>query len=120
MSFERDFLAWMNQTVTYNAYTGLSTDGYSARTYSTDSRSIAARIEMVRRIVKGAEGRDAVSNTTVLTPPYDTSSCSLAITVADKITLPSGFLASGSSTNPIIFVEPHYDEDGLHHFEVLL
>jgi hypothetical protein len=94
-----------------------TTGGYAQRVYNTAS-TFKARIEFLQRLVKDANGRDVVSNTRIFTPMYDADgSTSATITVSDRITLPSHFIPRQP---PIISVEPHYDHEGPHHYEVYL
>ena len=121
MSFELEYEDWFYNSVTLQRFSGLSTDGYGARTYST-AQTVRARVEQVRRLVRDNEGKEVVSNTTVYIPPYDasTSAPSITVSASDKITLPSGYLSAGSSQPPIISVERCDDEEVTHHFEVFL
>lgn len=119
MTFDRDFLEFMDDTITVEALTtALSTDGYAVRSYGAAS-SMKARIEQKRRLVKDAAGREIVSNTTVYVPPYDssTSQTTVAISASDRITLSTGYVPR---TPPIIYVERHNDDDGRHHQVVYL
>lgn len=123
MSFDAEFLSMFPQTVTWTPISGLSTDGYGVMTYSTSgTKTLQARIEQKRRLVRDAVGREVVSSTTVFVPPYDNSTgqTAVVISVSDRITLPSGFLSAGSSTPPIIAVEREQDDVGDHHFAVYM
>jgi len=58
-----------------------------------------------------------VSQTALYLKPTDLAGNPVAIGKADQITLPAGFVPA---TPPLISVQPHYDEAGLHHLEVRL
>lgn len=120
MTFDRQFLDMMPQTVTVTAFSALSSDGLGAQSYSS-GRSVRARIEQKRKLVRDAGGREVTSETTVYTPPYDTAStAALVINPMDQLTLPSGFLVAGSSAPPIINVERGQDENAEYGFAVYL
>ena len=113
MAFDRLFLGPMIHEIVVDHYS--ATDGYGKRTYATAS-TFQARIEFKKRIVKDAQSRDIVSNTLLLVAPYDVDgSTSATIGASDKVTLPVSFTPR---TPPIISVEPHYDHEGFHHWEV--
>jgi len=126
MSFERDFFEMMPETVSYRAYSSLSTDGYASKVYSpaaTDTaKSVRARVEPHKTIVKDVNGREVVSSIRVFLAPWSTAGTSDSINVgpSDLITLPSGFLLAGSSAPPIIAAYRTQDEGGMHHNEVLI
>jgi hypothetical protein len=122
VSFERDFLAFMPFTLTYQAYSGISTDGYGARTYSTGTKSVRCRIEPHRQIVKDVQSREVTTSFRISTAPYSTvsSTDTVTITALDKITLPTGFLVAGSCSPQIISAYLCQDEAGLHHNEVVI
>ena len=120
MSFERDFLAFMPQSVTYHPYSSISTDGYASPSYGT-SKTVKARIQGVRADMRGVSSREIVGATfRVYMAPWSTSGTSDTVTVTalDKITLPTGFLVAGSCSPPIIKAYPCQDEEGHHHNEV--
>lgn len=113
MSFDRDFLGPMIHEIVVDHWS--ATTAYGVKTYSTAS-TFQARIEFKRRILKDAQARDVISNTCIFAPPFDTDgSTSATIGISDKITLPATF---SPRTPPIISVEPHYDHEGFHHWEV--
>lgn len=116
MSLDSQFKAPMIHTIVVDHYSSMSTSGYGVRTYSTAS-TFKARIEFKRRTVKDSQQRDIISNTTIFTPTVDKDGTSATIGNSDKITLPVAF---SPRTPPIISVEPHYDHEGLHHYEILV
>ena len=120
MSFDRGFLSMMPQTVTWAAFSSLSTDGNGTRTYST-GRSVKARVQQKRQLVRDLTGREVVSQTVVYMAPFDTSDATITtIGPSDKLTLPSGFTATGSTAPRIISVDRVQDATGNHHFRVYL
>lgn len=126
MTFERDFLDWMTREVVIQPLSSLSTDGYGVRTYTSTSGLVATkcRIERKTTLVRLIDGREVTSTTVLICPPFagNTSSSGglIAPTVSSRITLPTGILVSGSSQPPILAVEPHDDESGIHHWEIYL
>ena len=116
MGFDRDLLDLMPSTISVNALSTYSTDGYGVRTYSTTTVSVRAHIEFKRQLVKDLTGRDVMSTTMVYTPPYDTSTGQTAVTInaSDKITLPTAYTMASTvaATPPIINVERLDDESG--------
>lgn len=125
MSFDRDFLGMMPQTLTYQAYVSISTDGYGSLYYGSTSgaKSVLGRIQAVRTDIRSATSREVVPATfKLLLAPWSTAGTSDTVTVSplDKITLPSGFLVAGSCAPPILKAYPVQDESGHHHNEVWL
>jgi hypothetical protein len=117
VSLDPQLKALMIHTITVEHYSGMAGTGYASRVYSTSS-TFKARVEFKSRLVKGKDMKDAVSNTTVFTPMHDVNgSTSATIGLSDRITLPAQFTPR---TPPIIAVQPHYDHEGPHHYEVLL
>ena len=117
MALDLQLEALMIHRVIVDHFTGLSTDGYGVRTYDTSS-TFKARIEFKSRITKDKDMKDAVSTTTIFTPPYDTAGSTAAVIgLSDRVTLPTQFFPRKP---PIINVEPHYDHEGPHHIEVYL
>ena len=122
MSFDRDFLNMLPETVSYYPYSSISTDGYGAREYG-DARSVKARIQAEREDVQSPTGREVVPTTfKLLMAPYSTAGTSdtVRVSVLDMIVLPTSFLVAGSSNPPIVKAYPVTDESGLHHNEVWL
>ena len=118
MSFSREMLAMMPRTITVNAFSSLSTDGYGVRTYSTDSKSVKCYIEdktvLVRDPVNGGE---TVSTRQLYCAPYDTSTSgpvTIRIQISDKVTLPSGF----NPQTPLVINVVHYDDRGGYYAQV--
>lgn len=114
MALDRQFLGPMIHEIVVEHWS--ATDAYGRRTYATAS-TFQARIEFMNRVVKDAQARDVISKTRLFTPMYDVDGTTATIGISDRITLPSGFTPQ---TPPIISVEPHYDHEGPHHFEVYL
>ena len=77
---------------------------------------VVARLHKgLQGLVKSKDMKDQLSNTTVFTPMYDVNGTSARIDLEDRINMPAGFFPSQP---PIRFVEPHYDHQGPHHYEV--
>ena len=125
MTLDKDFLDLMPNTITWEAFSSLSTDGYGAKTYAA-GQSLRCRIQQTRRLVRGLDGQEIVSTTTLYAPPTSTTSGAVVVNPYDRITLPSGFLVAGSSQPPIISVYRGQDEtagggaSSDHHIEVYL
>ena len=126
MTFERDFLDWMTRTVLIQPFSALTTDGYGGRAFTSTSglTDTKCRIERKTTLLRLIDGREVTSSTVVICPPFSGNSSSsgglITPTVSSKITLPTGILVSGSSQPPILAVEPHDDENGIHHWEIFL
>lgn len=117
MALDPQLKALMIHTITVEHYTGMAGTGYASRVYSTSS-TFKARIEFKDRLVKGKDMKDQLSSTTLFTPMHDTAGSTAAtIGLADRITLPAQFVPNKP---PIISVQPHYDHEGPHHYEVYL
>lgn len=113
MAFDRQFLGPMIHEIVVDHWS--ATDGFGKRTYSTAS-TFNARIEFKKRIVKDERARDVVSTVTILAAPFDVDgSTSATIGISDRITLPTAFTPQQP---PILSVEPHYDHQGFHHWEI--
>lgn len=112
MTFDRDFLEFMDRTVTVRQFSGYSTDGFSTRAYSS-GYVLACYVERKHQLVKDSNGRDVVSTTTVYAPPYDNSTGQTQVTIAvqDQIVLPAGYNPSNSSTPPPIISVMNLDDD---------
>ena len=117
MALDRQLLAPMIHTIVVEHCTGAS--AYGRRTY-TSASTFQARIEMKRKTVKDAQARDVISSSTIFTPPYDVNGVPANIGNSDRIMLPTAFSSALQSQPPIISVEPHYDHQGAHHFEVYI
>ena len=125
MSFDKGFLEMMPQTITYLAYSSISTDGFAAPTWTSTSaaKSVYGRVQAVRQDVRSVSTREIVTTTfKVLLAPWSQAGTSDTVTVTplDKIILPTGFLGAGSCSPPIVKAYPVQDEDGHHHNEVWL
>lgn len=117
MSLDPQLRALMIHDIVVEHFTSMSTDGYAVRTYTTAS-TFKARIEFKDTLIKDSGSRNVVSKTRLFTPMYDTAgSTSATIGLSDKITLPSQFVPNQP---PILSVQPHYDHEGPHHYEVYL
>ena len=101
MSFEKEFLDCMSQTVVVNAFGSL--DGYSRAGFSTAGTTYAALIQAEQKLVRALDGTEQVAETTV-----HINSTS-AISPDSKITLSNG------DTRPILAVETLSDDEGVHH-----
>ena len=122
---EHEFLTMMPQTITYQAYVSLTTDGYAAPYHGTTSgaKSVRCRIQALRVDIRSATSREVAPSTfKILTAPWSTAGTSDTVTVSvlDKITLPSGFIVAGSCAPTILRAYPVQDESGHHHNEVWL
>ena len=125
MAFERQFLAMMPQTISYQAYASISTDGYGAPSWVSTSgaKTVSCRIQAIRKDMRAASTREIVPTTfKVITAPFSSAGTSDTVTITplDKITLPTGFLVAGSCSPPIVQAYPVQDEAGHHHNEVWL
>jgi hypothetical protein len=110
VTFSRDMLEMMPQTIVVQAFSALSTDGYGANTHSTTSYSVKCYIEdKVVRTKNPLTGRELVSSRQIYAAPYDTSTgqVEVKVSVYDKITLPS--TSFNPQTPPIVNVV-HYDD----------
>ena len=111
MVLDPQFLDWMFSTITVENCTGLSTDGYASRAYAAPF-TWKARIEQIGKLVKSKEGREIQSDATIFGPPYDTNGNTISVGPNDRITLPAGYLISGSSQPAIIDTSWHDDDTG--------
>ena len=91
-------------------------DGYNKRIYNPAS-TFRARIEFVEKLVKDSTSRSVVSTTRMFTPMWDVNRTPAVIGLSDRVTLPVQF---EPNQPPILSVQPHYDHEGPHHFEVYL
>lgn len=120
MSFEAEFKKFMPQTLTVEPFSSYSTDGLGTRTYSS-SLTFKCRIEERPRVVRGVDGRERVASATVYCSPVTVSSSGgYPIKPDDRVTLPSGFLVTGSSQPPVLYVERQQDASTDHHQVVYL
>lgn len=107
MAFESAFLDLMPHTVTLNAFSALSTDGYGRPTYATAATTVQARVVERREKLVGPDGKELVTSHVAWLATTG------SWTVRDKFTFES-------STYRILLVSRMPDEDGLHHQKVLL
>lgn len=120
MAFEAEFLSMMPDRITVEPYVSMSTDGYAVRTYGA-AKTFAARVEPYGKLTKDSQHKDVVSNTRIFMPATDTAGTTYILNIADRVTMPAAYTATGIHANPpIISVQPVNDEDGLHHQEVLV
>lgn len=108
MSFERDFLELMPDTVTITQRSG--SNAYGEHTFSgatTHRARIVKKIEMLRTI----RGEEKVSDTVVWVAGNGTFP---NVEPDDKVTLPDG------TTRPVLQIHTFGDDDGNHHVKVYL
>lgn len=115
MAYETEFDDFLTTTVTYAAHASMSLSG--AQTFSTASITVKARIEHDTRLVRDQQGREVVSTARIFMKPTSTTGSTCIVTIKDKITLPSGY---APQIPPIIQVRRQNDEDGLHHWEIVV
>ena len=96
------FLDMHPQTLTFAAWSGMSTDGY-ATTYSTDTTAYRCRVTSKQRLVRTFDGTEELAVTTA--PVLSTSTFS----ALDLFTLPDGTAPS------LLSVETFRDENGVTH-----
>lgn len=108
MTLSRCMLQMMPRTVTVQAFSALSTDGYGSRTHSTDSKSVRCYIEDKIELVRDPLGRESKSTRQVYAAPFDTSTVAttVRIGVSDKLTLPVGY----EPNTPAIINVTHFDD----------
>jgi hypothetical protein len=109
MALDKQFLKLMPDKVVVSHWSATSTDGYGVRTYATSS-TFYCRIEQHVQVVKGAQDRDVVSNTTLYMPTVDINGTTATVGISDKVTLPATY--GTRLTPPIIWVERHNDGSG--------
>ena len=105
MALEKDFLDMAEGMVTLVPLTTVGV--YGAPSYSTQTQYLPARVEAGHRIIVSAQGKEEVSSAVVFV-----LSSSASLTVADKVTLPSG------AEPRLLWVDVVNDEEGQHHLEV--
>lgn len=125
MGYERQFFDMMPQTISYQAYSAISSGAYGEPTWASTSaaKTVYCRIQALRKDIRSVSTREIVPSTfKVILAPWSTAGTSDTVTVTplDKITLPTGFLVAGSCSPPIIQAYPVQDESGHHHNEVWL
>lgn len=103
MAWTDAFLTMLPQTLTYAAWSGMSTDGYAVPTYSTDTTAYRCRVTSKQRLVRTFDGTDELAVTTVAVASTSTFSA------LDLFTLPDG------SAPPLLSVETFRDESGITH-----
>ena len=105
MALEQDFLDMAEGMATLVPLSTVS--AYGAPSYSTETQYLPVRVEAGYRVVVTSEGKEEVSNATVFV-----LSSSASLSVADKVTLPSG------AEPRLLSVDVVNDEEGQHHLEV--
>jgi len=106
MSFSTALLALMPSTMVVYGLSSWSTDGYGEPVFSTSGTSYRCHVMNKQTMVRTLQGDEQVSDMQVwvrTTATFDPTS---------KLTV------SGSTVGPILALEHHYDEDGLHHTKV--
>ncbi len=103
MAWVDAFADEFSTTIQRNAWTGFSTDGYAAATFSTSASTYAAREVGMHRLVRSFEGIEELSTTTVWVASAST------FNALDKWTLANGDVPS------LLSVETLRDEDGVTH-----
>lgn len=107
MAFESAFLDLMPHTVTLNAFSALSTDGYGLPTYASAATTVRARVVERREKLVLPDGKELVTSHVAWLATTG------SITDRDKFTFES-------ATYRIFSVARMPDQDGLHHQKVLL
>jgi len=104
MSFDSAFLTVMTSTLTYQALSGVSTDGYGTAAYSTAHTHLRCRVTGKQHLVRTFEGEQEVAETVVWVRSASTLSPS------GRFTLPDG-------THPkLLALDDYRDETGaMHH-----
>lgn len=117
MAFEAEFDAWLIHTLTLATFT--TTDGGGSKSHNdAGAKSVKGRVEQeIRKAIDQKTGKEVTSHSTVYLKPTATDGTAITPTVKDKITLPAGF---APQVPPIIAVHRHDDDEGLHHWEVIL
>ena len=115
MSLDAAFEDFMFEQVTHEQLLANS-DGYGGKSYGS-GRSIRCRIEQRSKLTRDAQGKEVVSNTTLLLKPVAEDGTTIVVGPSDRFTLPAGYTPQQP---PIISVERHNDEGSLHHWAVLL
>lgn len=92
-----------------------STDVDNQPTYGT-AVSHRAKIALRTRYIRTASGREIAGRGTVYV--VAASGATLSVPGAkDRLTMPTGF---EPLIPPVLDVRPHYDEEGLHHVELVI
>ena len=108
MALDKAFDPLMQHTVSIAPFS--SRDADNAITYGA-AVNYSAAIDLNTRLVRAPDGQQLAGRGTVF---LDTTTVP---GVKDKLTLPAGF---EPLVPPILVVMPQYDEDGLHHVEVVI
>lgn len=112
MSFESSYESFMPDTVTLEPPTALS--GAGSTSYAgAGGKPWKARIQQRQKRVYNREGQEVTSATQVFLPPKPIDGTSVVPTIDFRLTLPAGY---APQQPPIISVERHNDNQGLHHW----
>ncbi len=109
MPWDAEFEELMPDQVTWQPRTGR--DAYGRDTYGT-AQTVKCRIVRRPRMVRGPEGREEVSSTTIYVAGVK------GIKIDDKITLPNW--VAGDDQPDILSVFTYPDEDGPYYEELTL
>ena len=109
MPFDTALLTVMSSTLTYQALSGVSTDGYGTATYSATSVKLRCRVTGKQHLVRNLDGEQEVAETVAWVRSTSTLSPS------GRFTLPDG------SHPKLLAFEDYRDETGaIHHHTLLL
>ena len=108
MAWETALDDLLNHTVTISPHTGRDVE--KKPTYGT-AVSYPAKVVMKSRYFRNAKGIETVGRGTVYVKTTTVPGAN------DELTMPSGF---EPLTPPIVDVLPHYDDEGLHHVELII
>lgn len=108
MAWDAEFDELLPHTITLRPKTGQDADRKPTYGAAVESK---ARIELKSRLIRTAEGAELMGRGTVFAPLASVPS------TEDELTLPAGF---APLKPPIMAVLPQYDEDGLHHVEIVI
>ena len=106
MAWVDAFADEFSTTITRNAWTGFSTDGYATPTYSTSGSTFVAREVGMHKLVRSFEGTEELMTTTVWVASTGT------FNALDRWTLANGDVPA------LLSVETLRDEDGVTHSQL--
>jgi hypothetical protein len=110
MTLEAELEELMAEIVTLEAPAALS--GAASASYAA-GKPWKARIEHRQKRVYNREGQEVTSSTQVYMPPQPIDGSPVAPTIDFRVTLPAGY---APTQPPILSVERHNDDQGLHHW----
>jgi len=123
VTLDLQFYDMMPDVVGLMNVTGLSTDGYGVKTYTSEI-AVRARIEHVQDVVKLSSGREVRPAARIYMAPVSTNSTAVVVGPADQILLPAGYspLVTSSSAYvvPILDVQRQNDDSSLMYWSVLI